>query len=235
LQLGEVVIKHAQEPSIPNRVSLETLSGEEWQAHPAVIANLTHHEVWIGIEEPLGELLLPERPVRLVLCHPDGRTQTAESMVLWHIGEDGKLVALMRPTIWDPPSRRAHSRTRLALPVYLSTAEDAPPVPALTTNVGVGGIYCLAEASVEVGSTLPVSLRLTPAESFDCHAEVVRVDENTDDPTGKQVVIALKFLELSQDDQGRLASAFAALADDVDDDCVPRVWRGNESGKASEG
>jgi hypothetical protein len=227
------VIEYAEEPTIPNRVSLETRSGEEWQAHPAVIANLTHHEVWIGIEEPLGESILPERPVRLVLRRTDGGTQTAESMVLWHIGEEGTLVALMRPTIWDPPSRRAHSRTRLALPVYLSAGEDARPVPAMTTNVGVGGIYCLSDASVPVGSTLPVSLRLTPAESFDCQAEVVRVDENTDDPTGKQKVIALKFLELSKDDQGRLATAFAALADDVDDDCVPRVWRGAKSRSGS--
>ena len=219
------MIEYAHEPSIPNRVSLEILCGEEWQAHPAVIANLTHHEVWIGIEEPLGDSLLPERPVRLVLRRSDGGTQTAESMVLWHIGEDGKLVALMRPTLWDPPSRRAHSRTRLALPVYLGPTEDVPPVPAITTNVGVGGIYCISECSVAVGSALPVSLRLTPVESFDCHAEVLRADENTDDPTGKQVVIALKFLELSQDDQGRLATAFATLADDVDDDCVPRVWR----------
>jgi hypothetical protein len=155
-------------------------------------------------------------------------------MVLWHIGEEGKLVALMRPIIWDPPSRRAHSRTRLTLPVYLGSSDDAPPVPAMTTNVGVGGIYCLSDAPVPVGSALPVSLRLTPAESFDCHAEVVRVDENTDDPTGKQVVIALKFLELSQSDQGRLATAFAALADDAHDDGVPRVWRAGEPEAAVE-
>lgn len=228
------MIEYAEEPSIPNRVSLETLHGKEWQAHPAVIANLTHHEVWIGLNDPIGDSLLPERPVRLVLRRSDGGTQTAESMVLWHIGEDGKLVALMRPTLWDPPSRRAHSRTRLTLPVYLSPSQDAPPVPAMTSNVGVGGIYCLADVSVPVGSALALSLRLTPAESFDCHAEVVRLDENTDDPTGKQKVVALKFLELSPDDQGRLATAFATLADDVDDDGVPRVWRGAKSGGHSD-
>jgi hypothetical protein len=43
-------------------------------------------------------------------------------------------------------------------------------------------------------------------------------------------VIALKFLELSQEDQGRLATAFATLADEVDGDGVPRVWRGKKSG-----
>jgi hypothetical protein len=213
------------ESEIPNRVTLETLSGDEWQSHPAVIANLTRHEVWIGIQEPLGEAIYPERQVRLVLRGPDGSTQTAETIVLWHIGEDGLVIVLMRPNIWDPPSRRAHSRARLTIPVHLSHDEAAPPVPAWTTNVGVGGVYCLSEVRIPVGQRMPVSLRLTPAESFDCPAEVIRVDENEEDPSGRQVVIALKFLNLTPNDQAKLATALAALADDVDDEFVPRAWR----------
>ena len=147
--------------------------------------------------------------------------------MLWHIGSDGRVVALMRPTLWDPPSRRAHSRARLAIPVYLNADGDATAVPAMTTNVSVGGIYCLANVSVPVGHKLPVSLRLTPAEAFDCQAEVVRVDDDTDDPSGRQVVIALRFLDLTENDQARLASTFATLAADVDADCVPRV-RGSD-------
>jgi hypothetical protein len=228
------VTQYAEEPTIPNRVTLETLSGEEWQPHTATIANLTRHEVWIGIDEPLGELLHPERRVRLVLGRPDGGTQTAETIVLWHIGSDGLVVALMRPNLWDPPSRRAHSRARLAIPIDLHHSEDAPPVPARTTNVGVGGVYCLTDVAVPVGHKLPVSLRLTPAHSFDCRAEVVRVDQDTEDPSGRQVVIALQFLELTEDDQARLASSFASLADDVDANHVPRVWSGAEAAARSD-
>jgi hypothetical protein len=213
------------EPTVPNRVTLETLSGEEWLPHQAMIANLTRHEVWVGIEEPLGDQLLPERPVRLVLPRKDGGTQTAETMVLWHIGLDGTVVVLMRPTVWNPPSRRAHSRARLTIPVHLHADNGEAPVPATTTNIGVGGVYCLSDVSIPVGHKLPVSLRLTPAESFDCHGEVVRVDENTDDPTGRQVVIALKFLELAEVEQARLATALASLAEDVDEEYVPRAWR----------
>jgi hypothetical protein len=223
------VTQYAEEPTIPTRVTLETVSGEEWLPHSATIANLTRHEVWIGIEEPLGELLDPERRVRLVLRRPDGGTQTAETMVLWHIGSDGLVVVLMRPTLWDPPSKRAHSRARLAIPVHLHPDADAPAVPARSTNIGVGGVYCVSEAPVPVGHKLPISLRLTPVKSFDCQAEVVRVDEDTDDPSGGQVVIALRFLDLTEDDQATLASALAALADDVDAESVPRAWRNAEA------
>ena len=218
------------EPTVlPNRVTLETLSGEEWLPHPAKIANLTRHEVWIGVDEPLGDQLLPERRVRLVLPRADGGTQTAETMVLWHIGLEGTVVVLMRPTVWNPPSRRAHSRARLTIPVHLHTDTAGAPVPARTTNIGVGGVYCLSDVRIPVGHKLPVSLWLTPAESFVCHGEVVRVDENTDDPTGQQVVIALRFLELAEEEQARLATALATLSDDVDEEYVPRAWRDAES------
>jgi hypothetical protein len=43
------------------------------------------------------------------------------------------------------------------------------------------------------------------------------------------MVIALRFLELAENEQARLASALAALADDVDADFVPLAWR-TESG-----
>ena len=216
----------AVEPTVPNRVTLETLSGDEWEAHPASIANLTRHEVWIGVEQPLGELLHPERPVRLVLRRPDGGTQTAETIVLWHIGLDGLVVVLMRPKIWDPPSRRAHSRARLTIPVVLHPDGGAAEVLGRTTNIGVGGVYCLADVGVPEGRQLGISVRLTPTESFDCRAEVVRLEADALDPSGKQMVIAMRFLELGENDQARLATGLAGLADDVDEDFVPLAWRG---------
>lgn len=217
--------EYTEEPAIPNRVTIETVSGEDWLPHSARIANLTRHEVWIGIEESLGEVLYPERRVRLVLRGPDGGTQTAETMVLWHIGSEGLIVALMRPTLWNPPSRRAHSRARLAIPVHLRPEEGGPPVLARTTDVGVGGFHCLSDTPVAVGHKLPVTVLLTPSQSFDCQAEVVRLESNPDDPSGRQVVLALRFLDLTEDAQATLASALSALADDIDEDSVPLAWR----------
>ena len=223
----------AQEPTVPNHVSIETPSGQGWLPHVATIVDLTRDEVWVGVDEPLGELADPDRRIRLVLRHPDGRKQTAETSVLRQIGTDGLVVALMRPRLWDPPSKRAHSRARLAIPVVLRPDGEASAVSARTTNVGVGGVYCICDARVPVGDRLPITLRLTPAHSFECRAEVVRVDDDTDDPSGRQVVIALRLLELTEDDQGSLASSLAALADDVDDGFVPVAWRDLEAAAES--
>jgi len=226
------VTQYAEEPTIANRVSLETRSGEEWLPHKAMIADLTRHEVWVGVDEHLGELLDPGRPVRLVLRRPDGVNQTGETIVLWHIGRNGQVVVLMRPTMWDPPSKRAHSRAWLAIPAYLRPVEDAPPVSAQTTNVGVGGFHCLSDVSLEVGQKVSVSLRLSPVESFDCKAEVVRLDANPDDPTGRQSVLAFHFVDLPEDEQAALATSLTALAEDVDENFVPRVWREAEAARA---
>jgi hypothetical protein len=199
-----------------------------------MIADLTRDEVWIGIEESLGGLLDPGCSVHLVLRPSDGVPRTAETTVLRHVGSDGLVVVLMRPTSWGSQSRRAHSRAWLAIPAYLRPDKDAPPVLARTTSVGVGGFSCLADAPISVGRQLSVSLRLTPVQSFDCQAEVVRLDNNANDPTGRQVVLALRFLELAEDDQARLASALAALADDVDAGFVPRAWRSAEAATQSD-
>jgi hypothetical protein len=217
-------MQYAHEPAITTRVTLETKAGELWEPHPAKIANLTRNELWIRIEKTLGELVYPERPVRLVLNHADGGVQSAETMVLWHIGLDGLMVVLMRPSLWDPPSKRAHSRARLAIPVSLH-AGGGEPVSGQTTNVGVGGFFCISDGPVDAGSQLPVSLRLTPDQSFDCEAEVVRVEADPDDATGRQALVAFRFLGLTRDEQAGLSSTLVALTDDVDERYVPLPWR----------
>jgi hypothetical protein len=229
------VTEYKEEPTVPNRVTLETALGEEWLPHRATIADLTRNEVWIGIEESLGEVLEFGLSVRLVLRPSDGVPRTAETTVLRRIGSDGLVVALVRPTSWGSESRRAHSRAWLVIPAYLHPDEDAQPVPARTTSVGVGGFSCLADAPIAVGRKLSVSLRLTPVQSFDCRAEVVRLDNNANDPSGRQVVLALRFLELTEEDQARLASTLAALAAEVDADSVPLAWRSGGAAGQSHG
>ena len=89
----------------------------------------------------------------------------------------------------------------------------------------MGGFFCVTEAPVAEGAQLPVSLMLTPSESFDCKAEVVRSDVNEDDPSGREVVLGLRFLDLAQDDEARLASILVELSDDLDENNVPLQWR----------
>jgi hypothetical protein len=107
----------------------------------------------------------------------------------------------------------------------LHPKEDGPAVAARTTNLGVGGVHCLTDVPLAVGQELPVSLRLTPDRSFDCRAEVVRTEANVDDPTGREVVLGLRFVDLAETEQATLALALAALAADVDENSVPREWR----------
>jgi hypothetical protein len=95
----------------------------------------------------------------------------------------------------------------------------------MSTNVGVGGVFCLASLPVQVAQRVDASLQLTPARTFDCQAEVVRIDKDPDDPTGSQRLIGLHFLDVTQESQASLAEALAELAEDVDDDFVPRAWR----------
>ena len=221
-------MQYPEEPAITTRVTLESMSSEGWEPHEARIADLTRSEVWVRIEESPDAFINPGLPVRLVLTHPDGGTQTAETSVLWRIGRGGMLVILMRPNLWDPPSRRTHSRAWLSVPASLHP-EDAPALSARTTNVGVGGFFCVSDGRLAEGCQLPVSLRLTPAESFDCRAEVVRVEDDPDDPTGRQAVLAFRFLDLAQDDQASLASTLVDLTDDIDENYVPGPWRGIEA------
>jgi hypothetical protein len=223
------VAEFDEELAIPARVVLETGSGTDWLAHAAQITNLTRHEVWIRLEESLGDVLRPERKVRLVLRRADGESQTAETMVLWHIGSEDMMVALLRPAIWNPPSRRAHSRARLAIPVHLRPEADAAPILAQTTDIGVGGLHCLSESPFEIGQVVQVSVLLTPGDSFECRAEVVRIGADREDPSGRRTVVALRFLELTGDAQAALAASLSTLAEDVDSEAVPLAWRGGDA------
>jgi len=63
---------------------------------------------------------------------------------------------------------------------------------------------------------------LTPGDSFECRAEVVRIEGDRDDPSGKRTVMALRFLELTGDAQAALAASLSALAEDIDSAAVPR-------------
>jgi hypothetical protein len=218
------VIEHPGEPAILDRIVLETASGDEWLPHLATIANLTPEEVWVGLEDRLGGLFEVGGVVRLTLDQPSDDELAAVTTVLRHVGADGRVIVLARPESWDFPSRRANSRAKLAIPAYLHPADDAPTVSARTTNLGVGGFHCLSDIPIAVGNRLPVSLQLTPVSQFDCQAQVVRLEDDPEDPSGRLMVVAFRFLDLSEDDEATIAGAILALAGDVDAEAAPKAW-----------
>ncbi len=214
----------SDEPAILDRVVIETLSGAKWLPHSATIANLTPREVWLGLQEPLGELVDPDRRVRIVIPQSGDRSLTAETTVRRHIGSDDLVIVLARPDGWGAPSRRANGRVGLAIPAYLHPDDDTQLVPARTTNIGVGGFHCLLAIPIAVGHKLPVTLMLTPLDPFECHAQVVRLDDDPDDPSGRQVVVAFRFVDLTEEGEATLAEALIALGNEVDQGAIPKAW-----------
>lgn len=218
------MIDHSGEPAILDRIVLETPSGGEWLPHAATIANLTPEEVWVGIDDPLGQLVAPGQSVHLVLGRSGAYGVPADTTVVRHIGTDGRVVVLARPQSWAFGTRRANARARLAIPAYLKPDGEGQVVPARTTNLGVGGFHCVSDIPIAVGHRLPVVLQLTPVDKFECHAQVVRLDDDPNDPTGRQVVVAFRFLDLTEADEATIASALLALAGEAEADGTPKAW-----------
>ena len=222
---GDAVGQHDNEPTIGSRLTIEALTDDGWRSYPAWVADLTERELWVALEQGLAGSLDPGRSVRLVISHPEGPAQVADTVILWHIGKTGNLVALKRPRLWDPPSRREHTRVKLAFPVYLRADESSEPVPATSTDIGVGGLFCLAAMDLRIGQRIDAAIQIAPDCTFECQAEVARLDEDPDDPFGLQLMVGLHFLDMTSEDQASLAETVVRLARDADDDFVPRPWR----------
>ena len=171
----------SNEPAIKDRVTLETLDPPIHRIE-ATIANLTPEEVWLAARESVVEQFKPGATVRVVVVRPDDGGLEADTPVRRMVGGSGRMIALCRPETWTSASRRANSRTPLAIPAYLHPADEGMVVPVRTTNISVGGFHCVTDLAVNVGSEMGVSLMLSPTEPFECRAQVVRIDDYPDDP-----------------------------------------------------
>jgi hypothetical protein len=165
--------------------------------------------------------------VRVILARPLSGGLTAEISVGAHrrrIGPDDRLEAA-----GDVGLRieTGYGRIGLAIPAYLHPSEDSV-MPARTTDLSVGGFHCVTDMPISVGHQMSVSLMFTPTESFDCLAQVVRLSDDPDDPWHRQLIVAFRFINLSADDEVRVAEALAALAGETDAGEVPAAW---QSGK----
>jgi hypothetical protein len=217
----------SNEPEIKERVTLETTVGASSVVHKATIANITPDEVWVAVGGNAAQFLVEGAVVRVILARPLLGGLTADTFVGRIVGGSGRMIALKRPEEWVSGSRRGSGRVGLAIPAYLHPSGDAV-VPARTTNLSVGGFHCVTDLAISVGHQMPVSLMFTPTDSFDCLAQVVRLSDDPDDPWHRQLIVAFRFVNLSTDDEARVAEALVALADETDAGAVPAAW---QSGK----
>ena len=221
----------SNEPEIRERVTLETSVGASTVVHQATIANITPSEVWVAVGENAAAFLVKGAAVHVILARPLVGGLTAKTSVERVVGGSGRMIALKRPEAWVSSSRRRNTRVGLAIPAYLHTAGSSV-VPARTTNLSVGGFHCVTDLPVSVGHQLSVSLMFTPTTSFDCLAQVVRLSDDPDDPWHRRIIVAFRFVNLSVNDEARVAEALAALADETDAGEVPAAWQG-EKGQGS--
>ena len=217
--------QYAFELTDDSRLTVEVLTDSGPEAHAASIADLTRQELWVVLDEWVAEPLDPGRTVRLALSHPDAPTQIADTIVLWHLGKTGKVVVLKRPGFWDPPSRRDHMRVKLAVPVYLKADDGSGPVPTTSVNIGVGGMFCVAAMDLRIAQRIDVAIHLTPDQTFECEAEVARLDEDPNDPVGLQLMVGLQFLDLTPREQAHLSAIISDLVQDVGANFVPKCWQ----------
>lgn len=224
--------RFSSEPAIGDRVNLETPDGSDTLVCRARIANLTTDEIWVVADKTGGELPVVGSRIRIILIRTGGRSLAAETSVRRPIDGAARMVALSRPETWLTNSRRANSRVRLALPAYLRQDADGTVVPARTTNISVGGFHCVTDLPTEVGRQMSVELMFTPTSTFECRAQVVRLADDPDDPSHRRLVVAFRFVDLTPQDEARVAEALVALDDETDADAVPAAWR-SDNGRES--
>ncbi len=222
----------SNEPAIKERVTLETHDGPRVLVHKATIANLTPEEVWVALGNSTAELLDEGTSVRIILARPEDASLTAETSVKRMVGNSGRMAALWRPKTWISHSRRASGRVELAIPAYLHSNDvEGTVASARTTNLGIGGFHCVTDMPIFVGYQMAVSLMLTPMSPFECRAQVVRISEDPDDPTHRQMIAAFRFVDLSVADEARIAEALIALANETDPEAMPVSWHSENGGR----
>ena len=218
------VNEFSDEPTINDRVTIETRHGSHEVLHKATMANVTADEIWLAVGVAAAALLVVGSSVGVVLHRPDDQTLAAETTVKRVIGSGGRLIALQRPTAWTSHSRRHSSRVGLAIPAYLHPAGEDTVASARTTNIGIGGFHCVTELCLSVGDQMGVTLMFTPTTQFECQAQVVRLRDDPEDASHVRLVAAFRFLDLSPESEAHIAEALAALGGVAGPETVPAAW-----------
>jgi PilZ domain len=198
-------------PAIRDRARLEAIVDEEPLRLVGTVANVTPDEVWVGVEPPHHAQLSRLTDVRLVIMRNDGGTAWADTTLRRVMGAGGRVAALWRPSSWASDARRVHGRVVLRLPAYLRRPGNEDMGSGWTTDISVGGFQCMTDIRLEVGQVMGVSLALSPVTTLSCQAQVMRISDAPEDPSGRRLLAVFKFLDLTETDEAEVAIAMAAI------------------------
>jgi len=197
-------------PAIRDRARLEAQVRGDSISLDATVANVTPEEIWVGVDALYSAHLPRLSAVRVVLVRFDQDTAWAQTEFRRMVGTGGRVAALRRPAEWFSDQRRVHSRVDLRLPSYIQSTGAMPTGSAWTTNLSVSGLHCITNMPLEMGMRYGISLALTPLTRLNCEAQVVRIAEDPEDPEGN-LLVAFKFLDLTEAEEEQLAAAMVAL------------------------
>jgi c-di-GMP-binding flagellar brake protein YcgR len=197
-------------PAIRDRARLEAQVNSDQIEIDGTVANVTPEELWVGVDASHRAHLLSLSSVRIVLIRFGQDMAWADTQFRRLVGTGGRVAVLWRPASWSSDQRRVHSRVDLRLPAYIQPTGPQAVGSAWTTNLSVSGFHCITNLPLELGLRYGVSLAVSPLTKISCEAQVVRIDEDPEDPEGK-LLVAFKFLELTEADEVELAVALAAL------------------------
>ena len=101
-------------------------------------------------------------------------------------------------SMWDGFNQRKFPRVNLQCEILIQALELAEPIPAVTENVGAGGVCVILDKSLERFSKCRIRLHLNPTEPvIDCEGKVVwAVPTREIKSTRKRFDTGIEFVEL---------------------------------------
>jgi c-di-GMP-binding flagellar brake protein YcgR len=109
--------------------------------------------------------------------------------------------------------RRLHSRVALEFPIDLALDPKRPPVSAVVTNVGLGGVRIRFDRYLELFTRFEVSMQIpvngdddeVTLETIAARVAVVRVEPDEEGPPETEYDMSLSFTRLSETQRRAMA------------------------------
>ena len=206
------------DPGLVKRLNLERyLDPASSPANPAPPA-----EICLEIARPQAQLPFREgEPVRVIYWDETGIVYCWKAFVARSTGADNRYVAVnLRDTGLTLQRRRAY-RLSASIPFSFTVMDSVHKdlvgrvFKANTQNVSEGGLAFDTELRLAVGDKLELDLHLPESESLPSVAWVLRCEPGTETSSGdRSTLIALKFLQLSDEEQLRLLRFLTTAARD---------------------
>jgi hypothetical protein len=104
--------------------------------------------------------------------------------------------------MWDGFNKRKFPRVNLECEITIQSTDQAPPLRAITQNVGAGGVAVLLDKSLERFSSCRVRLQLSPKKTVEGEGKVVWIVPTKEPKSSrKRYDTGIEFMGFSEDDQ----------------------------------